>query len=201
MRWSQFARKAHYWGAILCLVPVLIVTVTGVLLLLKKDISWIQPPTVKLSSATLEKSSPQISFENILHSIQAIPELDIVDWKDVDRLDIRPQKGIVKVRAQNHWEAQLDQVTGEVITVAYRRSDVIEAIHDGTFFHSTAKLGIFLPASIILLVLSVTGFYLFAQRVLANRRKQKRLQSLHGIQSDTQTSSEPSVITSSVTAV
>jgi hypothetical protein len=45
-----------------------------------------------------------------------------------------------------------------VLQTAYRRSDSIESVHAGSFFagHWT-KLGLFLPAGIVLLLLSLSG--------------------------------------------
>ena len=40
-------RKVHHWIAPLVLLPVGLVIGTGLLLLLKKDVHWIQPPTQK----------------------------------------------------------------------------------------------------------------------------------------------------------
>ena len=74
---------------------------------------------------------------------------------------MRPSKGVIKVRAKNRWEVQLDHQSGEILQVAYRRSGLIESIHEGTFFHDKVRLGIFLPSAIILLILWVTGIYLF----------------------------------------
>lgn len=82
-------------------------------------------------------------------------------WDDVDRLDVRPSKGVVKVRARSGWEVQVDAKTGEVLQAAVRRSDLIESLHDGSFFHEKVKLWIFLPAGLILAGLWGTGIYLF----------------------------------------
>ena len=51
------------------------------------------------------------------------------------------------------WEVQLNADTGEVLHTAIRRSDVIESIHDGSWFHESFKLWVFLPAGIILAIL------------------------------------------------
>ena len=45
--------------------------------------------------------------------------------------------------------------------MAYRRSDVIETIHDGSWFHDNVKLWIFLPTAVVVLGLWITGIYLF----------------------------------------
>ena len=110
----------------------------------------------------------------VLESVKAVPEAGILTWNDVDRLDVRPNKGIIKVRAKNRWEVQVDHQTGAVLSVAYRRSEFIESLHDGSFFHDRAKLSVFLPSACILLLLCVTGIYLFLQRFLRRRRARKK---------------------------
>ena len=169
------SRKIHRWGAILIALPFLIVLVTGVILQLKKDIAWIQPESQEGISAT-----PTISFDKILEISKTIPEAEIRSWEDIDRLDVRPGKGMVKVRANNHWEIQIDTETGKVLQSTYRRSDIIESIHDGSWFHDAAKLWVFLPSGIVVLVLWITGIYLFFVPVLSkrkNRNRKKKLQA------------------------
>ncbi len=82
-------------------------------------------------------------------------------WKDVDRLDVRPGQGVIKVQCKNRWEVQVDAASGEVLQVEYRRSDLIESLHDGSFFSDPAKLWVFLPCAVVVLGLWVTGVYLF----------------------------------------
>ena len=67
-------------------------------------------------------------------------EAQISDWTDIDRIDLRPGKSVAKVRAKSGWEIQIDTGTGDVLHVAYRRSDLIESIHDGSFFADRVKL-------------------------------------------------------------
>ena len=74
---------------------------------------------------------------------------------------MRPDKGVVKVRSENQWEIQIDLERGTVLKTAYRRSDIIEQLHDGSWFHDAAKLWLFLPAGIIVLILWLSGMYLF----------------------------------------
>ena len=169
MKASVVNRKLHRWGAILIAVPALIVIGSGLVLQLKKEVAWIQPPTAKGSSKELS-----VSFDRILAAAAEVEEAGISGWGDVDRLDVRPGKGIVKVRAKSRWEVQVDTATAEVVQVAYRRSDLIESIHDGSFFHDKAKLWIFLPSAVVFLSLWGTGSYLFFLPHLAKRRNKKR---------------------------
>lgn len=169
IRWNKWNRLFHYWGAGACALPLLVVIITGVLLLLKKESDWIQPPTQRGSSG-----APSVSFETILTTVQGVPETEVEEWGDIKLLDVRPDKGVVKVRSRNNWEVQLDMVTGEVLQTAYRRSDTIESLHDGSFFHDKAKLWVFLPSAIILLLLWVTGIYLFVVTWLRRNSRGKR---------------------------
>lgn len=162
-------RKVHYWGAIVCALPVLVVIVTGIILLLKKDVVWIQPATIRGESEV-----PAVGYGDLLESVKGVPEAGISGWEDIDRLDVRPGKGVIKVRAKNRWEVQVDQGTGEVLGVAYRRSDLIESLHDGSWFHDQVKLWIFLPSAVVLLVLWVTGIYLFVRPILVRRGRRAR---------------------------
>lgn len=170
MNWNKFNRKVHNWGAIICSVPVLIVLITGIILLFKKDVAWVQPPSQKGN-----KGIPELSFEKVLEVAKTVPEAEIDTWDNINRLDVRPSKGIIKIRAQNDWEIQIDQKSGEVLQVAYRRSDFIESLHDGSWFHDLAKYSVFLPSSIVLLVLWITGMYLFIIPYIKKSKRKKKL--------------------------
>ncbi|MDA7979434.1 MAG: PepSY domain-containing protein [Pirellulales bacterium] len=168
---NKWSRKSHRWGAILILLPAGIVIGSGIFLQLKKDFAWVQPPSQKGA-----QSNPRISFEEILSAARTAPKAGIESWDDVDRLDVRPSKGIVKVRGKSAWEVQVDTTTGDVLQVAYRRSDIIEQIHDGTWFSDPVKLWIFLPSGCILFILWMTGIYLWWLPISAkrsNRRNRK----------------------------
>jgi len=168
MNLPKFNRKIHKWGAIIAALPIIIVICSGLLLMLKKELAWLQPPT---QSGTSEALS--ISFDEILTKASQIPEAQIKDWGDIDRLDVRPGKGVVKVRSKNSIEIQLDTSTGEALQVMARRSDLIESIHDGSFFHSNAKLWLFLPSCVVMLILWFTGLYLFLHPYINRRKKNK----------------------------
>ena len=163
---KKTARKFHYWISVVVAIPAFVVFISGMLLLLKKEVAWIQPPTQRGSATT-----PAITFDDILKAATSVPEAGIQGWEDIDRLDVRPEKGIVKVRAKNSWEIQLDTQTGEILQVAVRRSDLIESLHDGSYFHEHAKLWVFFPTGLMLLILVLTGVHLFCLPYLARRRR------------------------------
>lgn len=175
MSWNarKDMRKIHKWGSIIIAIPFLVVLVTGLVLQLKKEVAWIQPSTQKGITTV-----PSISFDEILSISKTVVEAEITTWDDIDRLDVRPGKGVVKIRANNHWEIQIDTETGAILQTEYRRSDIIEAMHDGSWFHDAAKLWVFLPNGVIVTILWITGIYLFFVPILNKRRNRKRLQEL-----------------------
>ena len=161
-------RKLHRWGSIAVALPFLVVLCTGVLLQLKKQLTWVQPTENKTAHHV-----PTVTMEQILASARAVPEAKVRSWADIDRLDVRPGKGIVKVVTVAHWELQLDLATGALLQSAYRRSDLIVSLHDGSWFHDLVKLGVFLPAAILVLGLWITGMYLFILPYRARAKKRR----------------------------
>jgi uncharacterized iron-regulated membrane protein len=156
INWRIWSRKCHRWGAILIALPFLLVIVTGILLQLKKEWAWVQPATLRGQG-----EEPVISLEAMLEAARSQPEAGVEGWEDVDRVDVQPGRGIAKLQARSRWEIQIDLATGEVLQVAYRRSDLIESLHDGSWFDDRVKLWVFLPVAIVVLGLWVTGIYLF----------------------------------------
>ncbi len=177
----KVSRHLHLWISLSIFLPVFIVIGSGLLLQVKKEIDWIQPPTQKVSQTLLEEatdsSSTIISSQQILQAVQTVSNAQLTRWEDIDRLDIRPNKGIIKVRGNNHWEVQLNAYTGAVLQTAYRRTDTIESIHDGSWFFEGAKLYLFLPVALLLFVIWLTGIVmLFTTLKSKYRKKQARLQ-------------------------
>lgn len=165
MKLNRLLRKLHFWGALLIAVPLLVVIVSGLFLQVKKEVEWIQPSSVRGSGLTEE-----LTLNQLYLSASQVKLLEINAWQDIDRIDIRPDKKIAKVRSQNGYEAQLDLASGEVLKVAKRRSDIIEQLHDGSWFHPGAKLWLFLPVAIGLLLLWISGAYMLFV-TLRNKRR------------------------------
>ncbi len=166
MKFNLLNRKIHYWLSIGVAVPILIVIVSGILLQVKKQFSWIQPTEQRGKSKTA-----MISLAQVLEISKTVVEAEIETWEDINRLDVRPSRGMLKVWAKNNWEIQIDTETGAILQTAYRRSDIIESFHDGSFFHDSVKMWIFLPSGIILLILWLTGMYLFILPIWIKRKR------------------------------
>ncbi len=171
MNLKRLLRQVHYWLSLAVFLPAGIIFAAGIFLMLKKEIDWIQPPTER---GVVEEQIPAATFEQMLAAARLHPEAGISEWSDIDRIDLRVDKGIAKLRAHSGWEVQVDTSTAEVLHVAYRRSDLIETIHDGSFFSDEVKLYLFLPTGVLLIIMWGTGIYLFLLPRLQKRKKRNR---------------------------
>lgn len=171
-RFNHLNRKIHYWIGFGVALPLLVIIVSGLLLQLKKQWSWVQPVEQRGSA-----SAPAIDFAEILAALESVPGMGVQSWDDVQRLDVRPDRGVAKAWLRNGWEVQVDLGNGHVLHSAYRRSDLIESLHDGSFFGGDwVKLGLFLPTGVVLLLLWLSGLWLWwipfrARRLKAARKR------------------------------
>ena len=168
-RLRQF-RSLHKWIGISVALFMLITSTTGVLLGWKKNVELLQPATLKGESTDVAK---WVSLETVSQS--ALRAIDSVTQEEnaIDRLDVRYDKGIIKVLfTKGYWEVQIDATTGKVLSVAQRHADWIEHIHDGSIISDLFKLIYTNYIGIGLLFLSITGFWLwYGPKVI---RKAKR---------------------------
>ncbi len=172
MNTNLLLRKIHYWASLVIAIPLVIIIGAGVLLMLKKEVEWIQPPTQKGSE---QSSVPSMSVEALFLAAKSVKQAEFSTWSELKRADFKPDKGVIKFVSKSDWEVQVDTHNGEVLQVAKRRSDIIESIHDGSFFADWAKLGLFLPAGVVLFLLWLTGLYMFVITEMAKARKRHRL--------------------------
>ena len=150
-------RRIHYWIGFAAAIPLLVMIGSGLLLQAKKHWTWVQPEERRGTGA-----APAIGFPEILAALRGVDGMAVETWDDVQRVDVRPGRGVAKAWLANGHEVQVDLGTGAILHVAYRRSDLIESIHDGSFFGGdVTKLGIFLPAGVVLLGLWLSGVWLW----------------------------------------
>ncbi len=170
-------RRLHYWAALAAALPLLLIIATGLLLQLKKQQAWIQPPeatpnnAVDSQSGASELGGPHLRIAELWQAARACPQMELTRWSQVRRIDLRPERGLAKVVAASGWEAQISLQDGQLLQCAPRRSDLIESLHDGSFFGGDlGKLGLFLPAGVLLLGLWLSGVYMALRRWRALRR-------------------------------
>jgi len=171
MKLQVLLRKIHNWSSIIIALPLIVIIGAGIFLQLKKEFEWIQPPTLK---GEVREGVPQATLQDMFDAAKSVEKAQITTWEDMDRIDFKPDKGIIKFIPKSQWEVQVDTHTAEILSVTYRRSDVIEQIHDGSYFADWVKLWVFLPVGITLLVLWMTGVYMFFLPYYKKAQKKKK---------------------------
>ena len=85
----------------------------------------------------------------------------------LDRIDIRQDKGVAKFIFDEYYGIQIDGATGALLHIDQRRADLIENIHDASILDNYLdtggyiKLGYTTIMSLALLLFTVTGFWLW----------------------------------------
>jgi len=162
-------RSVHRKFGIALFAFFFIVGVTGLLLGWKKHSGGI------IQAKSQQGTSADFSKWLSLQELNDIAEQVLKDSlgqdfsAEVDRIDIRKDKGIVKFNYLNHFsEIQLDGATGKVLSVNHRRSDFIEKIHDGSILDfylktSDGQIKLFYTSlmGLGLIVFTITGFWLW----------------------------------------
>lgn len=165
----RILRKVHYWASLFLIITILVVSVSGLLLVMKKDVAALQPPIAAASRAGVSNTS----IGMLIAAVRNSEGRGALDWHAIDRIDVRPADGIAKVILADRYEYQVDLHDGRVLQVGYRTSDLIETIHNFSIMGSYGKYLIALPSGIALLVMWATGTYLFLAPFLARRRKRR----------------------------
>ncbi len=158
-----------------------VVSLTGLLLGWKKHTGgFILPESHRGTSTNPDDWLPIAELCDhaaIIARTQISPDLSL----ELERIDIRPDKGMVKfVFVEGYWGVQLDCTTGDLLHIERRRSDFIENIHDGSILDyllkttdEQVKLVYTTIGGVSLFLFSVTGFWTWfgPKRLRAIRRR------------------------------
>jgi uncharacterized iron-regulated membrane protein len=157
IRWF---RKWHKWVGLFLGVFIFISSLTGVLLAWKKQFHTLQPTEQKHGNRELAAYLPVSELVNLGNAYwqQQYPN----EINGVARIDIKADKGIVKLLFEKgYWEAQINPVSGEILSLARRHSDWIEALHDGSLIGDNFKIVTMSVLGLGLCLMLVSGFYLW----------------------------------------
>jgi uncharacterized iron-regulated membrane protein len=165
----RISRKIHRTTGAILFFFFFIVSITGLLLGWKKHSGGLILAKTHTGKSTNQQEWLPIHILQekavIAAREQISPELSPV----LDRIDIRPDKGVAKfVFVKGYWGVQLDCTTGEVLHIERRRSDFIENLHDGSYLDAVLQTGNgeikLVYTSIMglaLLTFTITGFWLW----------------------------------------
>lgn len=175
-------RWLHRKIAIPLLLFFFIISLTGLLLGIKKQ-TGLLAPTQKGSSSNpagwLPVDELNAKATKYLHD-SVSKDLST----ELDRIDIRPSKGIAKfIYAGHYWGLQLDCTTGELLSIEKRSSDFIEDLHDGSIIDSwfntgneQVKVVYTVAMGLSLLLLIISGFWLwYGPKRIRNLKRHKNM--------------------------
>ncbi len=110
----KFFWNAHRWTGIVVAAVVVTSSVTGFMLLLKKRVDWIQPPTLQGAAGGAEDF---ITVQSLLDVVFAQDNPEFSVPADIDRIDLHPSDRVFKVISKHHYaELQVCAVTGRVMS-------------------------------------------------------------------------------------
>jgi uncharacterized iron-regulated membrane protein len=167
MRLFRFLWSAHKWTGVVLAVVFLNFAATGFLLLMKQRFDWVQPPTRRGAEGALAQVIP---MERVLGIALARGIEGLASPDDVDRVDFRPDRRVFKVVSKGYDEVQVDAITGAVLSEDWRPSDLLEDLHDGSFFAAAAHAWLMPLAAVGLFFLVGSGLYLVIAPAVRRRR-------------------------------
>lgn len=148
---------AHLWLGVVTTGLVLILSVTGVLLNHKRPLG-LMPDVPGAPAGALARSLPIAELAG--RAGRAVPPA--VAAAGVDRMDVRPGDGLVKVRFDDPavHEVTVELSSGRILHVGERNDVFLEKLHSGEIFGDG---GVLLSdfAAVALLVLVVSGYWLW----------------------------------------
>jgi uncharacterized iron-regulated membrane protein len=172
MQTYKFFWKTHKWVGILLSLVFLNVAVSGILLLKKKSFAWIQPPTM---TGTEGAVNDFIGTQRLFEIVLSQGNTDFRNMEDIDRVDFRPDKRVFKVQSKhNYAEIQVDAVSGAILSVAGRTSDLLEAVHDGSYYAGWLHAVLMPVAGGGLIFVSLSGLYLSVATWMRRRRQKNK---------------------------
>lgn len=164
----KLARKVHRTAGALLFVFFFALACTGLLLGWKKHSGGVI--LAKSYQGTSTNKQDWLPVHTLHEKALAVMKTHAPDIShELDRIDIRPDKGMVKfIFLKGYWGVQLDCTTGELLHLERRRSDFIENLHDFSYFDNVlgtsngqVKLVYTSIMGTALLIFTITGFWLW----------------------------------------
>lgn len=112
--------KLHSWLALTAVIPLLVISVTGALLVFKFEIdNWLMPDRVTLNNSTTDpsaSSSNRLNTDDLLaHIQQQYPEFRLASWEIFDDHFEADRLYLVKLGTDHWYKTYLDPYQGKLL--------------------------------------------------------------------------------------
>jgi hypothetical protein len=153
---ARWMFNGHLWLGIIISGVVLVLSISGILLNHKRALG-LMPDVPHRPTGEFAEALPMAQLVDI--AADAAPHASVAG---VDRLDVRPRSGIMKVRFRDDvvTEVTLDINDGRVLHVGLRNDVFLEKLHSGEIFGDNwVLLSDF--AAVVLILLIISGYWLW----------------------------------------
>lgn len=159
-RWRTFSRWTfylHLWLGLLMTGVVLLVSLTGILLNHKRPLG-LMPDVAHAPSGPFESALPLAELARRAEAAVG-PK---VAAAGIDRMDVRPGDGLIKVRFDDRTvlEVDVDLYTGRILHVGQRNDVFLEKLHSGEIFGDNWVL-LTDASAVALAILLLSGYWLW----------------------------------------
>jgi uncharacterized iron-regulated membrane protein len=167
---TRVAFYAHLWLGVIFTIALIVIAVTGILLNHKRGLG-LMPDVAHETEQPFAAALPlsrlaEIALDTVERAAAASVEgadgaLNAV--VDVDRMDVRPRNGFVKVRMRDasSTEVTVDLATGRVLHVGPRGDVFLEKLHSGEIFGGLRWVLLSDAAAVALVITLITGYWLW----------------------------------------
>jgi len=167
---TRVAFYVHLWLGVIFTIALIVIAVTGILLNHKRGLG-LMPDVAHETEQPFAAALPlsrlaEIALDTVERAAAASVEgadgaLNAV--VDVDRMDVRPRNGFVKVRMRDasSTEVTVDLATGRVLHVGPRGDVFLEKLHSGEIFGGLRWVLLSDAAAAALVITLITGYWLW----------------------------------------
>jgi hypothetical protein len=164
---TRAAFYVHLWLGVIATVALISISVTGILLNHKRGLGLMPDvPHEPTAAFTTSLSLDRLAYAALV----AAPREAKGDWQEgqpvdislIDRMDVRPRNGFVKVRLRDKasTEMTVDLASGKVLHVGRRGDVFLEKLHSGEAFGGPLVILSDIAAVALVLTL-ITGYWLW----------------------------------------
>ena len=161
MRKSLF--KWHSYGALIALIPLFIISITGSILVFKVEIDTLLMPDKMLVSA--DSPNQRLPLDTLTAEIKKqFPRYEIGTWEIFDEHTRTDTAYIIEQNSNNWFKVYLNQYTGEILSTPVGLSEnITDWLLDLHYKLLLETKGMFVGAivSVILLFLGISGIVLY----------------------------------------
>lgn len=167
-RFSRIAFFVHLWLGVISTIALIAISVTGILLNHKRGLGLMpdvphEPTGEFVNAISVERWAAAALAAAPTESRPGWSPGDPVNVALIDRMDVRPRNGYVKVRLRDKasMEMTVDINSGQVVHVGRRGDVFLEKLHTGEIFGGQPFVILSDIAAIALVLTLITGYWLW----------------------------------------